>query len=121
MSFVLEILLELLGQIVLEIAAELLFGLADVATGGRARRVLAFAFAGGGAGLVSHLVRPGPVLPDPLTRYAVVAGLVVAGGMFLAIVETRLLRGGKGAAAGGFLSGVAFGLGYVGVRRLMLP
>lgn len=121
MSLLAEILLELLGQIVWQIVGELLFGLGDLATGGRMKRVLAFAFAGGGAGLLSHFVRPGVVIPDALTRYAAVAGLAVGGGLFLALVETRVLRRGKGAAAAGFLSGVAFGLCYVGARRLMLP
>ncbi len=120
-SFLAEILLQLLLQVLGEIVFELLFGLGDLATGGRMKRIALFALGGGGAGLASHLVRPGLVIPDAATRYAVVAGLAVAGGLFLAIVETRLLRRGKGAASAGFLSGLAFGLAYAGARRLMRP
>ena len=119
MSFLAELLLEFLGQIVLEILGELVFGLGDLATGGRMRRVATFALAGGGAGILSHFVRPGIAIPDPVTRWAVVAAFTVGGGLFLAILESRILRRGKGAAAAGFLSGLVFGLAYAGMRRVM--
>jgi len=62
MSIILELLLEFLGQIVLEVLAELLLGLGDVATHGRMRRVLVFALAGAAAGLGSYFVRPNTVI-----------------------------------------------------------
>lgn len=120
MSFILELLLELVGQIVLEILAEVLFGLGDVATHGRMRRVIVFGLAGAAAGVGSWLFRPNTVIPDPLRRYAVVAALTLGGGLFLAAFEAWIRKGGPGSATAGFLSGIGFSLAYVVVRRLLL-
>lgn len=120
MSFILELLAEFLGQIVLEILAEIVFGLGDVATHGRVRRVVVFTLAGAAAGLGSSFVLPNMIIPDPLTRYAAIAALTLGGGLILAVFESRIRRGGRGAAAGGFLSGAGFSLAYVLVRRLVL-
>ncbi len=116
-----ELLLEFIGQIVLEILVEVLLGVGDLATHGRMRRVLVFALTGAAAGLGSYFVRPTRIIVDPLIRYAVIAALTLAGGLVLAVFESRVRRGGPGAAAGGFLSGAGFSVAYVLVRRLVLP
>lgn len=121
MSFILEILLELLGQFVFELIADVLFGVGDAVTGGRTKRVLLFGATGAGAGAVSLHFRPQLVIADAFVRYATIAGLTLAGGLFLALFESRVRRGGPGAATAGLLCGVAFSLGYVGVRRFFLP
>lgn len=115
-----ELLLDFLLQVLGEIVFDLLLGIGDAATKGRLKRVALFALAGGVAGLVSHFVRPGYVIPDAATRYAVVAGIAVAAGLVLAILEAGILRRGRGAGAAGFLSGVGFSLAYAGVRGLMI-
>lgn len=120
MSFILELLLEFFGQILLEILAEVLFGLGDLATHGRMWRVLVFTLTGAAAGLGSYFIRPTTVILDPVARYAAIAALTLGGGLILAVFESRVRRGGTGAATGGFLSGAGFSLAYVLVRRLVL-
>jgi peptidoglycan/LPS O-acetylase OafA/YrhL len=120
MEFFLGLLLEFFGQLLWELLAEFLFGLGDAATGGRMKRVLFFGAGGALAGACSVFVRPSLVIPDSLTRYAAIAALTLAGGAFLALFESRVRRGGPGAATGGFLSGVAFSLAYVLLRRSLL-
>lgn len=121
MSLLLELLLELAAQVLLELLAEVLFGLGDAASGRRMKRVLLFALAGAAAGAASFFIRPGSLIAEPLQRWATIVGLTLAGGLVLAAFESRIRRGGPGAAAAGFLCGVAFGLAYVGMRRILLP
>jgi hypothetical protein len=120
LEILLELLVQLVGEFLVEILVEILFGVGEAATHGRTKRVLVFAASGAAAGLGSHFVLPRLLLPDPLTRYAVIAGLALGAGLFLAIIERRISGGARGAATAGFLSGVAFSLAYVGVRRLLL-
>lgn len=119
MELIVELLLEFFGQIVLELLLEALFGIGDAATSGRMRRVLVLLCVGLAAGVGSHFVVPQALIQDPLARYATMAGLTLGGGLILAAVESRLRKGGPGSAAAGFLSGVAFSLGYVVGRRLL--
>jgi hypothetical protein len=112
--------LEFFGQIVLELLVEVLLGLGDFATHGRMRRVGVFTLTGAAAGLGSYFIRPTTIILDPLTRYAAIAALTLAGGLILAVFESRVRLGGPGAATGGFLSGAGFSLAYVLVRRLVL-
>ncbi len=115
-----QILAEILLQLVGEIVVEVLFGLGDPATGGRMLRVVSFAVAGLALGALSVLVRPSHLVGSAVGRYAAVGVLTVVGGLFLAWVESRVRRGGRGAAAAGFLSGAAFGLAYAWARHLAL-
>ena len=119
MDLIVSLLLEFFGQILLELLLEAIFGIGDVATGGRLRRVFVLLGVGLLAGVGSHFVAPQTLIQDPLARYATVAGLTLGGGLFLAAVESRFRKGGPGSAAAGFLSGVAFSLGYVVGRRLL--
>lgn len=114
-----EILLELIFQFLFEVVGDVLLGHADFAAGGR-RRVLAFALAGCVAGLLSGIVRPQLLVTDRWLRWALIAALTLAGGVVLALFESRLRRGGPGSAVRGFLSGAAFSLMYVLVRRWAL-
>jgi hypothetical protein len=120
MDFLFGLLLEFLGQVVLEMLVEVLLGLGDVATHGRMRRVVVFTLTGAVSGLGSYVIRPTTIILDPLTRYAAIAALTLGGGLILAVFESRIRRGGPGAAAGGFLSGTGFSLAYVLIRRLAL-
>lgn len=120
MSFILELLLEFFGQIALEILVEGLLGLGDWATQGRMRRVLVFTLTGAAAGLGSSFIQPTTIILDPLARYTAIAALTLGGGLMLAAFESRVRRGGPGAATGGFLSGAGFSLAYVLVRRVVL-
>jgi peptidoglycan/LPS O-acetylase OafA/YrhL len=120
MDVILELLLEFFGQVVLEILLEVFLGLADLGTHGRKRQVLLFTLAGAAAGFGSYFVRPTTLMPDPLIRYAIIAALTLGGGIVLALFESRIRRGGPGAATSGFLSGAGFSLAYALVRRLLL-
>ena len=111
--------MEFLGPIVLEILVEVLLGFGDLATHGRMWRVVVFTLTGAAAGLGSHFIRPTTIILDPLTRYAAITALTLGGGLILAVFESRVRRGGPGAATGGFLSGAGFSLAYVLVRRLL--
>lgn len=120
-SFIFELLFEFAGQILLELIVEVLFGVGDAATGGRMKRVLLFGAAGAVAGTTSFLIRPARMIAESAIRYGAIVGLTLAGGLALALIESRVRRGGPGSATAGFLCGVAFGLTYVGMRRLLLP
>jgi hypothetical protein len=120
MSLLLELLAELVLQVLAEIVLEIIFGVGDVATHGRMRRVWLFAVAGAVTGFVSYFVRPQLTFPDAVTRYSAILGLAIAAGLVLAAIEARFQRGARGAATAGFLSGVGFSLAYAAVRRLML-
>lgn len=111
-----EILLELIFQFFFEVIGDVLLGHADFAAGGR-RRVLAFALAGCVGGLLSCVVRPQPLVTGRWLRWALIAALTLAGGVVLAFFESRICRGGPRSAVRGFLSGTAFSLMYVLVRR----
>ena len=121
MSFLFELLFEFAGQILLEVIIDVLFGVGDAATGGRMKRVLVFGVAGVVAGAISVFIRPARMIAESVIRYGAIVGLTLAGGLALALVESRVRRGGSGSATAGFLCGVAFGLAYVGMRRLLLP
>lgn len=111
-----EILLELLIQIIFEVVGDVLLGHASLAAGGK-RRVLAFAFSGLVGGLVSCIVLPEVLFTERWIRWGSIAGLTLVGGLALGFIESRIRRGGPGSAARGFISGVAFSLMYVLVRR----
>lgn len=63
------------------------------------RRVAIFGVGGLALGWVSVLVRPSHLVASAPARYAAIAGLTLAGGLFLAWFEGRVRHGGRGAAA----------------------
>ncbi len=119
MSFLGEILFDFILQMAGQLVCDIIFGIGDLATRGRMRRVSVFMFAGAGMGLLSHFFWPRLLFPDSVTRYLAVAAMAIAAGLVLAMVDARVRRGGRGAATAGFLSGVAFSLAYAGMRHLM--
>jgi peptidoglycan/LPS O-acetylase OafA/YrhL len=121
MSFVVDILIELFGQVLWQLFAEVLFGVGDAATGGRTWRVLAFGAAGLVAGGVSFHFRPTVMIASTPVRYAAIVGLTLAGALFLAFYERRRRRDDPTAPVAGFLCGAAFSLTYALMRRALLP
>ena len=114
-----EILFEILVQLLLEVVGEVLIGFADFGAGGR-RRLFAFAVSGVFGGLLSAFVLPQVLIADRWVRWGSIAGLTLLGGLVLAFFESRIRRSGPGSATSGFVSGVAFSLMYVLVRRWAL-
>ncbi len=102
MSFLAEILSNFILQALGSLVFEMIFELGDLATHGRMQQVSLFMLAGGAMGFVSHFFWPRLRFRGSVTRYVALAGIAIATGLVVAIVDSRRRRGGRGAATAGF-------------------